>query len=257
MSKKIVGGALLCVAFSGFVTHALGQSKSDPSAVGKTGESAKDQNQNVAPSSKPAIAGVYRPPSRGAPQTRLGGGTRGDTRGLNVAVIAPDHTGLSSTNQPDLYWFVSRPVAAPVEFVLMEVDGIEPLLEKQLPAPETAGIHRISLANLGAKLQLGKEYQWSVSLVKDANARSKDTMAAGKIKVQPFIEASQKALETATPESAHLLYAEAGYWYDAISRLRSRLAMSPMDQQLINSQAALLEQVGLRDVARFEKESIK
>ena len=254
MSKRTVLGKLLCVTFFGLTASAFGQVKPDTTPPAKKPDPSKDVKTDAEPAAKPVSVGTYRPPSRGAPQTRVGGGTRGDTRGLNVAVIAPDHTGLASTNQPDLFWFVSRPVAAPVEFVLMEVDAIDPLIEKQLPGPATAGIQRISLADLAATLQPGKEYQWSVSLVKDSNSRSQDSMAAGKIKLQSLPEASRKTLEVATPENAYLLYAEAGYWYDAISRLRSRLAQQPRNQDLISSQAAFLEQVGLPDVARFERE---
>ena len=265
MPVRTIVGKLLCIVFFGLVTAAFGQVKPDASAPAKKSEqpkedkskadSAKDAKADAAdPAAKPAAVGTYRPPSRGAPQTRVGGGTRGDARGLSVAVIAPDHTGLASTNQPELFWFVSRPVASPVEFVVMEVNAIEPLIEKQLPAPATAGIQRISLAELAATLQPGKEYQWSVSLVKDSNSRSQDTMAAGKVKVQALPDASRKSLETATPDNAYLLYADAGYWYDAISRLRSRLAQQPGNQQLMNSQAGFLEQVGLTEVARFERE---
>ena len=264
MLKRSVFGKLLCVVFSALVASAVAQVKTDAGTPTKKAEAAKDEKSktdsakdakpNAEPPASPAGVGAYRPPSRGAPQTRVGGGTRGDARGLNVAVIAPDHTGLASTNQPDLYWFVSRPVSAPVEFVLMEIDAIDPLIEKQLPPPSTAGIQRISLADLAATLQPGKEYQWSVSMVKDANSRSQDSMAAGKIKVQPLTEAARKTLDAATPETAYLRYAEAGYWYDAISRLRARLALQPKNQDLVSSQAAFLEQVGLPDVARFERE---
>lgn len=252
MSKPTVFFKLLCVTFSGFVSIAYCQVKLDGEVPAKKSEPVKDAKANAEPSPKSPGVGAYRPPSRGAPQTRVGGGTRGDERGLSVAVIAPDHTGLASTTRPDLYWFVSRPVASPVEFVLMEVDAIEPLLEKQLPAPATAGIQRISLSDLSTALQPGKEYQWSVSLVKDANSRSQDTMAAGKVKVQSLPEATRRSLEGAMPDNAYLLYAEAGYWYDAIARLRSQLALQPKNPALLNSQAGFLEQVGLPDVARFE-----
>lgn len=265
MAMRTVVGRLLFVFFSGFAMIAFGQAKLDTNAPAKKSEQAEDEKSkaDIAKDAKadadssvnPArVVGFYRPPSRGAPQTRVGGGTRGDARTLSVAVIAPNHTGLSSTNQPDLYWFVSRPVAMPVEFVVMEVDAIEPLIEKQLPAPTTAGIQRISLADLAVTLQTGKEYQWSVSLIKDTNSRSQDTMAAGTVKVQSFPAASQKSLETATSDSAYLLYAGAGYWYDAFSQLRSRLAQQPKNQDLMNSQVGILEQVGLTEVARFESE---
>jgi hypothetical protein len=263
MFKSIIFGSLLCVALSGLVVPVHAATKAEVDAATKKSEATKDEKPKSEPTKEPGgspatnAAEIYRPPSRGAPQARTGGGTRGDARGLSVSVLAPDHTGVSSTTQPDLYWFVSRPVTTPVDFVLMEADAIEPLVEKQLPAPSAAGVQRISLTSLAATLQPGKEYQWSVSLVKDANSRSQDTMAAGKLKVQLLSDDARKKIETGSPDDLYLRYAETGFWYDTISQLRSKIALQPGNQRLMDMQARILEQVGLVDVARFEKGELK
>ena len=78
---------------------------------------------------------AYKPPLRGAPASRIGGGTRsaGEAR-LVVDVIAPDHTGLTSVGQPTLYWFASEAVTAPLEFTLLPVNADNPVVERSLPA---------------------------------------------------------------------------------------------------------------------------
>ncbi len=47
---------------------------------------------------------LYKPPIRGAPATRVGGGTRGpgDKR-PSVRVLAPNHVGFTTRAQPELY----------------------------------------------------------------------------------------------------------------------------------------------------------
>src|SRR5271168_697816 len=50
----------------------------------------------------------YVPPMRGAPGGRTGGGSRGiKGSDLTIAVLAPDHVGLTAEDQPTLYWYAS------------------------------------------------------------------------------------------------------------------------------------------------------
>jgi hypothetical protein len=127
----------------------------------------------------------YRPPSRGAPKVRVGGSTRGIAQRLSLAVIAPDHVGLASTGQPDLYWYISRPVESPLEFALYPVDATDPLIEKAIAPVPSAGIQRIRLSELGVKLKPGEEYQWLISFASKPNSRAKEAVASGRVRVQP------------------------------------------------------------------------
>jgi hypothetical protein len=188
----------------------------------------------------------YRPPSRGAPKVRVGGSTRGIAQRLSLAVIAPDHVGLSSTAQPDLYWYISRPVESPLEFALYPVDATDPLVEKAIPPVATAGIQRIRLSELGVKLKAGEEYQWLISFASKPNSRAKDAIASGRVRVQP----------ASSPLGSYAAAAQAGYWYDAYASLRNEMARHPNDARLAAVQQTLLEQVGLGEVARSETERL-
>ena len=53
-----------------------------------------DKNTDVA--AAPSRAPVYRPPSRGKPRARVGGGVRGTSRNLpTLTALVPEHTGLT------------------------------------------------------------------------------------------------------------------------------------------------------------------
>jgi hypothetical protein len=195
----------------------------------------------------------YKPPTRGAPRVRVGGGTRSAARELSLAVIAPDHTGLASTDQPELFWYVSQPVKAPLEFTIIAADAVDALVEKALPPVSEAGIQRIRLADFGVRLKPGEEYQWSISFVADPSSRSKDTVASGRVRMEP-LPADVAARVAAAGTGAYAVYAGAGYWYDALGGLRRDIARAPTNPVLLTSQSSLLEQVGLTEIARMERE---
>src|ERR671919_2263562 len=125
---------------------------------------------------------VYKPPKRGAPGGRVGGGTRGTQREVFVlSVLAPDHTGLTTSEQPSLYWFISGSTSLPVELTLMDPEGVQPILETRLAAPIKPGVHRVRLADHNIRLKPGEAYRWFVTVVPDSDRRSKDILAGGAI----------------------------------------------------------------------------
>lgn len=201
------------------------------------------QDKPAAPAPQGASSVEYRPPTRGAPKVRVGGSTRGINRGLSLAVIAPDHTGLAATRQPELFWYISQPVATPLEFSIGPADSIESLAETAIPAVSEAGIQRIRLSDLGVKLAPGEEYQWMISFASKPGSRAKDAIASGRVRVQP-----------AAAMSGYDAYARAGYWYDAVAALRGEMVKRPNDPALAEAQQKLLEQVGLAEIARQERE---
>jgi hypothetical protein len=101
-------------------------------------------------------------------------------------------------------------------------------------------------------MKQGVHYKWFIALVPDPRHRSKDILAAGGIE---FIEPPEKIkgeLAAASISQAPHIYAEAGIWYDAFSSLSTRIEKSPDDPDLRKQRAALLEQIGLSQVARYD-----
>ena len=217
-------------------------------ASGPTGSA--DAQQKPADGKASGQTLVYKPPLRGAPGGRVGGGTRGTGReSFVLSVLAPNHTGLTSSEQPTLFWFISHPSSYPVELTLVEPDKTEPLIELRLQPPVAAGVHRLRLSDHNVRLAAGTPYQWYVAVVPDGARRSKDILAGGMIeRVSSPAELAQKAA-TASRAQLPALYAEAGLWYDAIGTLSELLEQTPNDAALLDQRSALLRQIGLPDIS--------
>src|SRR6185503_19553254 len=127
-------------------------------------------------------APVYKPPLRGAPGGRVGGGTRGTGReAFILSVLAPAHTGLTTSEQPVLYWFISSPSSHPVELTLVDPQKSDPLVELRIEPPVAAGVHRVRLADHGVRLAPAVSYNWYVAVMPDTGRRSKDILAGGTV----------------------------------------------------------------------------
>jgi hypothetical protein len=199
---------------------------------------------------------AYKPPLRGAPLTRVGGGTRSFGSALAVNVLAPSDTGYTLQEKPTIYWFASQPVDKPVELTITSTESLQdaakPLLEITLQPPLAKGIHAFRLSDHGVALKPGVEYQWFVAVVHNAAQRSNDVIAGGTIK-RVTDSPVQAQLKQASPAQLPAIYAEAGIWYDAIDQLSRQISANQSDRQLRDRRAALLEQVGLREAAAFDR----
>lgn len=193
---------------------------------------------------------AYKPPMRGAPAARIGGGTRGiGDMTLELVVLAPDHAGLTTKEQPTLYWYVSEAVPSKLEVTLINDEDIDPELEEVIAAPGSAGIQSIDLAKIGAKLKPDLEYRWFVSVVADPGQRSNDVVASGTIqRITPEDDLKQK-IANADERSRVRIYAEEGIWYDTIDTISRLIEESPDDAELRKQRTALLSQVGLQAAA--------
>jgi hypothetical protein len=159
-------------------------------------------------------------------------------------VLAPNETGFTTRDTPTIYWYVSEPVESPVEVTLTTTeplkDATPPALEITLQPPIGKGVHALRLADHGVVLKPGVEYQWFVAVVGNPAQRSSDIIAGGAIK---------RLAETNT--------AKDGLWYDTIDQLSQRISASPADPRLRQQRAALLDQVGLREAAAFDRDAIR
>jgi hypothetical protein len=199
---------------------------------------------------------TYKPPLRGAPLTRVGGGTRGIGNTLAVNVLAPGETGLTTQEKPTIYWFASQPVDKPVEITITSTESLQdaatPVFEITLQPPLAKGIHAFRLADHNIALKPGVEYQWFVAVVRNPAQRSNDVLAGGTIK-RVTDSPVQAQVKQASPAQLPALYAEAGIWYDAIDQLSTQISANQSDRQLRERRAALLDQVGLKDAAAFDR----
>ncbi len=196
---------------------------------------------------------VYKPPRRGAPRGRVGGGTRGagDQRPV-LSTLAPDHTGLTVEEQPSLFWYLSSSTTYPIVVTIIDDQAIQPLFSRRLSPPVQPGVQRVRLAEYGVRLLPGVQYQWYVALVVDPDRRSKDIIAGGIIERVELPEALRAKLVQAGKAKTPYVYAEAGIWYDAVTAISDQIDASPDDPGFRKQRASLLEQVGLPEVAEYD-----
>jgi hypothetical protein len=196
----------------------------------------------------------YQPPHKGAPAaaSRRGGGTRGMNKSVPViSLLAPEHVGWTLQEQPVLYWFTptKQDRAFSFEFTLIGQNAESPMVETKLSPPAQAGLQQIKLSDYKVKLSPGERYQWSVSLIVDAEERSANIVAKGAIERVEREKLQPPLATTISDAEAPIRYAEAGIWYDAIMALTDRIQSNPANNELRQQRASLLEQVGLGEVA--------
>jgi hypothetical protein len=167
-----------------------------------------------------------------------------------LLVLAPDHTALTVSEEPSLYWFISKATSHPVEIVLMDPGTTQPLLEARLPGPIGPGVHRVRLTDYGVRLAPGVPYRWYVAVVPDDARRSRDVLAGGAVqRVEPPPDLGERVAR-APIEQLPQVYAEAGLWYEALDALSAVIERTPGDAALVKQRAAFLTQAGLPQIAQ-------
>lgn len=228
-----------------------GQGTSEKEASEKDKGKAAPEKEAKKEGKKTVVFPIYKPPMRGAPAGRVGGGTRGmDSEVPSVSVLAPDHLGFTIKEQPSFYWYLSSLTDYPIEFTLIENRAIKPAVEKRIPCPAKPGIQEFSLADLGdVRLKKGYKYKWYVAVILDENHRSKDIIAGAEVELKSPSEAFREKLDTADEGMLPYLFAEAGLWYDALEATSDLIEKNPGNPEIKGMRASLLEQVGLKGVA--------
>lgn len=204
--------------------------------------------------SKVVALPTYVPPMRGSPNARVSGASRGAALvGMpHLEVLAPDHVGETLQEQPTFFWSTSRPIDGKVELAISAVATERVLYKTTIPGPKAAGIYAFSLAGTNARLDLNSDYRWSVTTIVEGTDETHTLAVSGLVKRVPRSEVKLTSFPS-DPNSAAIAYARAGLWYDAVEALSLGLQQTPSDARLHRSRAALLRQVGLPDVADFDR----
>ena len=125
------------------------------------------------------------------------------------------------------------------------------MIEVNIPAPRAAGIYAIRTADYHVQLQPGVLYTWSVSVILNPKAPSRDIVASASL----LRTAPDPALESALPAlrgaPARRLFAQAGLWYDAVAAAAD---MEASDRHAALD--ALMNEVGLHEPARYDRETV-
>lgn len=205
------------------------------------------------------VAGYKPPRTVGAPGRREGGGTRSPgscpAAGKPLTALIPaNNIGFTVAEYPSFLFYVP-PVPAqapplPIEFVLKEND--QEIYTTTFMTTGKGGIVSISLPAYAGlpPLEVGKNYQWFLSMVCDSEQRSLDVFVQGSIqRVAPTAQLNNQ-LRVATPNKRPDVYAEAGMWFDALTTLAELRRSNPNNSAYSAEWEQLLKAVGLDSIAK-------
>jgi hypothetical protein len=229
------------------------------------------QSQAPRPLRRSAIQwkpGEYRPPSGiGVPSRREGGGTRGCNVTLGdpdnpnsqpkelIALLPENGFGRTVDAHPTFLAYIPASNAPQLEFQLLD-EAQNLIYETILPLSGRAGIVSVTIPDSVAisPLAVDEYYSFSFSLVcateDDLFDRSGDIVVGGVMQRVAASEALNRELAQAPPSRHPEIYARESLWFDALASLAQLRQETPNNPSLLTDWMALLEAVGLGEIAR-------
>ena len=198
----------------------------------------------------------FVPPVRGAPKSRIAAGTRSSperngTVKPYLTILAPEETGFTISDQPTVYWFVSKkPENKVIASVIDLSSGGAPLLRTDIVTPLREGINALNLKDHGVRLNPKTDYLISVRVVVGNKPGHGDVAASAYIRYENVRIPDTDAAESDVDAAQRL--AVNGIWYDALHRLSKAIQSAPTEFQLREYRASLFEQVDLQPAAEYE-----
>ncbi|MGA9377199.1 MAG: DUF928 domain-containing protein [Phormidium sp.] len=227
----------------------------------------------------------YSPPDRGAPRSTGSGGARAHekptilesednwtrTRGtptpapatiqtvpkecvttVPTLLVPQNHLGLTTSSNPTFLWYLPSKDVEIMVFELRKAGEKEPIYAEQLQP--SAGIIQMQLPKDKVELEIGTEYIWSVSVpCVSEGKRRKISVEAGIKRIAPTPELTGQLSQATTPQQKARVFAQKGYWYDALETLSSAFTANA-NQSTYSDILSLLDQVGLNEITKKERQ---
>ncbi|MGK7901618.1 MAG: DUF928 domain-containing protein [Hormoscilla sp.] len=157
--------------------------------------------------------------------------------------------GLTVSPSPTFFFYVPQTGSQVQEtdFILLTESG-NTLYQTRVKVPSTPGVISLKIPN-SAKLQVGKDYRWTFSIICNSRQRTEDVYVNGvvqRVKQSPELIAK---LQGAKPREIPSIYAEAGIWHETMSTLAQLRRDNPQDRTLADYWARILGSVGLANLA--------
>ena len=225
----------------------------------------------------PAIAlakGTFKPPKDEVPpRTRGTAAGRRDAcqttkaiasfessdRFLNLVPLAPDsYLGKTTSRQPTLAWHVQDCyVNLPLRISLYEYDAAkdklmpQPLFSKSLTT--TPGLMALSLEGEAVELEPNQLYAWVAVIEYSKQNPSKNAFSRRPIQVVAAPESLTEGLANASSSVEKIkLYAENGFWYDAIATAIEQIDAAPANSTESSTVSATMRSL-ISDLASLEE----
>lgn len=219
----------------------------------------------------------YRLPAWGAPRWSSGGAARGGcstTEAPLIPLIPVDSQVTSQTTKeptffgetlaayPTFFAYVPQTSAREVEFLLIdEGTGSETVAkvvyQKPMKITGTPQIISFQLPSDRPPLQPGRNYHWSFTTVCDPSDQSRD--ASGNPYIEGLIQRAaidpqyETKIKNVALRDRPDVYANDGYWLDALTTLAQLRCTSPNDATVMADWTTLLQAIDLSKIPELSK----
>jgi hypothetical protein len=176
-----------------------------------------------------------------------------------VAPLTPSNrVGLTMTDQPSLFWYLSYWWKGDIEVTLNEFGASEPLIEDTIQPSDCHKhpIHddlicQLRLADYDVHLKPNKDYEWFIYIVMDAEQRTSDWLASAFIRYTEPSPQLIRRLKQSPPEQQYQVYKEEGFWYDAVNHLVAQIDKQPSNLARRKQLSDWIVQEKMLNVAEF------
>ncbi len=211
----------------------------------------RQQLQTPKPTNTPKTSGLISQiirfilPPKGAPGQRSYAAARADCPAIEkplTALVPNTNIGLTISERPTFWFYIPyQPTDTnPVEFLLIN-DKNNPVYKTLFKLTSTPGIISVNLPQNIPALEIGKKYNWVLSYMCDPANPMKDTFVKGYVERVSINSNLKNDLEKASrPRERILLFAENGFWYDALTMLAKERHQKPKDAQVTKDWKDLL-----------------
>ncbi|WP_299403917.1 DUF928 domain-containing protein [Acaryochloris sp. IP29b_bin.148] len=167
-------------------------------------------------------------------------------RNPTLTTLVPNsNIGLTASAAPTFYWYTPTNSYKLVQFSLFKMDPVgNPLTQVYTSTLQVSGKAGLSSVTVLAQettltLEPGTDYRWQVGLYCSPN-QQQGIVANGWIRFVPPPSKLVKKLVKADARQTADLYAEAGYWYDAVHAFAIAQPTQPQEANLTQAWQALL-----------------
>lgn len=155
------------------------------------------------------------------------------------------------SDRPTFFVHISQATAKQGSFLLMGEKRNEIILEKTLPLTATNGIFAYTLPANFPGLEVGEYYRWRFYLMCDTEDYSGNPRTTGWIKrEEPSSIVARQLARAETVLERVYIYAENGYWHDAVKTLLDLRVANPNDQDLVRDWVDIFRFFGLKSLAQ-------
>ena len=228
-------------------------------------------------------AGVFKvklpppPPNRGIAGNRVGGASRVATRDpidespnsdRRLTALVPEYKsatgsgksnpeltkvwGLTANEHPTLWFYIpyTQNSISRIDFIL--IDGDNPtnktVYKNAIQSLTQPGIVNFVLPQTSTPLAIDKLYQWELKLTMKRQL-DKEISVKGWIQRADLNSDLSDLIKLSTPDRQAALYAENGFWYDALSTLAELRRDRPQDPAILQNWKNILNSVDLDKIA--------